>query len=752
MMNRLVLGAKCLLLLYLLTVSVGVSFAAEPVFFVENQMAGNAKGVSVGINPSIGEILNIGSEVSVPLPDGRMALGKVTGSIAGGGISLGGKGALGRKSLVITLLDNAGSLHIVKAENRIVGLELFDASNSAYYRSDIDSAGRGMLLLEDANAYQCVDFPEAPDSAVQIPLAKSPDGLTTETLTPDVSTLKTLQSRPGAPYVIYIDYWGGTLSGTAWNNNFNSGNDIVYTPYSYDSDSSTFSAADRYRMWLGWREVAEDYAPFNVNVTTDVAVFNATPNNRKVRNIATDTNYFYPGAGGVAYVGVFGRSDTYYQVSWSWNDSATSLGMTISHEVGHQMGLSHDGTSSSAYYTGHGDWGPIMGAPFGKKYVQFSKGEYPDANQFQDDLAIVRSDLSLSSDEAGDSNASALTLTLPVTDLEGVVSPAGLGSDIDVYKFSLGSQQQVDLSVAPLLADENDDLGTNLSIQASLVDDAGTVIAQAGGSGIPTMDILTYSDQLDAGTYYIRIKGLSYNGNWSGGFGEYGNGGWYRISVSGSGSSHTFDDVPPGYWAFNEIEKLVAEGVTTGCSAAPPLYCPDAEVTRAQMAIFLLRSKHGASYVPPPATGTMFSDVSSTYWAAAWIEQLANEGITAGCGNGKYCPDAPVTRDQMAVFILRTEHGSGYTPPSATGIFEDVPVSYWAASWIEQLYSEGITGGCSASPLRYCPTDPVSRAQMAVFLVRTFFPLPVAAGLQDGVYPEGAHQVETGRLSGQTDL
>ena len=170
------------------------------------------------------------------------------------------------------------------------------------------------------------------------------------------------------------------------------------------------------------------------------------------------------------------------------------------------------------------------------------------------------------------------------------------------------------------------------------------------------------------------------------------------------------------------------------------------------MAIFLLRSKHGASYVPPPATGTMFSDVSSTYWAAAWIEQLANEGITAGCGNGKYCPDAPVTRDQMAIFLLRTKHGSSYTPPGAVGVFSDVPIGYWAASWIEELYGEGITGGCGSNPLKYCPSDVVSRAQMAVFLVRTFFPLPVAPGLQDGVYPEGAHQVETGRLSGQTDL
>jgi hypothetical protein len=72
------------------------------------------------------------------------------------------------------------------------------------------------------------------------------------------------------------------------------------------------------------------------------------------------------------------------------------------------------------------------------------------------------------------------------------------------------------------------------------------------------------------------------------------------------------------------------------------------------MAVFLLRAKHGSSYNPPPATGTMFNDVSASHWAADWIEQLANEGITSGCGGGNYCPADPATRAQMAVFLVRT--------------------------------------------------------------------------------------------------
>jgi hypothetical protein len=72
------------------------------------------------------------------------------------------------------------------------------------------------------------------------------------------------------------------------------------------------------------------------------------------------------------------------------------------------------------------------------------------------------------------------------------------------------------------------------------------------------------------------------------------------------------------------------------------------------MAIFLLRAEHGAGYLPPPASGTQFTDVPADYWAAAWIEQLAREGITSGCGGTAYCPENPVTRAQMAVFLVRT--------------------------------------------------------------------------------------------------
>ena len=159
----------------------------------------------------------------------------------------------------------------------------------------------------------------------------------------------------------------------------------------------------------------------------------------------------------------------------------------------------------------------------------------------------------------------------------------------------------------------------------------------------------------------------------------------------------TFEDVPLGYWAEEDIYKIYNAGITKGCSQTPLMYCPDNIVTRDQMAVFLGRGIHGSSFSPPPAIG-IFNDVPATRWAANWIEQFYHDGITSGCSTSplQYCPDDPVTRDQMAIFLLRAKHGSNYTPPPATGIFNDVPKTRWAAAWIEQLYREGITMGCQS--------------------------------------------------------
>lgn len=114
-----------------------------------------------------------------------------------------------------------------------------------------------------------------------------------------------------------------------------------------------------------------------------------------------------------------------------------------------------------------------------------------------------------------------------------------------------------------------------------------------------------------------------------------------------------FADVPSGYPSGAWIEQLSRDRITGGCATSPPMYCPDAGVTRGEMAVFLLRAKYGAGYVPPPATGIVFTDVPATAWYAPWVEKLAAEGITGGCGSGQYCPGASVLRQQMAVFLVR---------------------------------------------------------------------------------------------------
>ena len=180
---------------------------------------------------------------------------------------------------------------------------------------------------------------------------------------------------------------------------------------------------------------------------------------------------------------------------------------------------------------------------------------------------------------------------------------------------------------------------------------------------------------------------------------------------------NSFADVPTSHPFYAFIENLFHSGATGGCGAG--IYCPSGTVTRAQMAVFLLKGKFGASHVPPPATGLVFTDVQPGDFAADWIEELASLGITGGCGGGAYCPNNPVTRAQMAVFLLKAEHGSAYVPPPCVvPMFGDVPCSSPFAPWIQQLAAEGITAGCGGG--NYCPDDPNIRGQMAVFLVKVY--------------------------------
>jgi hypothetical protein len=181
-----------------------------------------------------------------------------------------------------------------------------------------------------------------------------------------------------------------------------------------------------------------------------------------------------------------------------------------------------------------------------------------------------------------------------------------------------------------------------------------------------------------------------------------------------------FLDVPGGNQFYSYVTTLVSNGVTAGAGSG--LFNVDNPTLRQQMAVFLLKAKHGLCYTPPPCTTATFTDVPCSSGFAPWIYALVAEGVTGGCGNGTtFCPANPVLRQQMAVFLLKAVEPPGYAPPAcdvSTAYFIDVPCSNPFSAWIYELAFRQISGGCGNG--RYCPTDPATRGQMAVFLTKTF--------------------------------
>jgi CSLREA domain-containing protein len=172
---------------------------------------------------------------------------------------------------------------------------------------------------------------------------------------------------------------------------------------------------------------------------------------------------------------------------------------------------------------------------------------------------------------------------------------------------------------------------------------------------------------------------------------------------------------PSGHQFYSFVTTLVSNAITAGIGGG--LYGVDQPTLRQQMAVFLLKGKHGLCYTPPPCNGD-FADVPCPSTFANWIEALADQGISGGCGNGNFCPNNPVRRDQMAPFLLKAKHGSSYVPPACSGDFPDVTCPSLFADWIEQLASENITGGCGGG--NYCPLTNSTRGQMATFVTKAF--------------------------------
>jgi len=174
-----------------------------------------------------------------------------------------------------------------------------------------------------------------------------------------------------------------------------------------------------------------------------------------------------------------------------------------------------------------------------------------------------------------------------------------------------------------------------------------------------------------------------------------------------------FSDILFPVWGWWEVNKLYARGIVSGCGGYR--FCPDDLLSREQMAILVMRSL-GVFEPPVPAT-QRFVDVPPTRAGYAFIEQLALRGISLGCGNGRFCPDAPVSRESIALILCRAM-GIPNPPTPATQWFTDVPPSRTGYAQIDQLVHRFITTGCGSG--LYCPDDFVTRRQMAIFLFRAF--------------------------------
>jgi len=198
----------------------------------------------------------------------------------------------------------------------------------------------------------------------------------------------------------------------------------------------------------------------------------------------------------------------------------------------------------------------------------------------------------------------------------------------------------------------------------------------------------------------------------------------FTIPVTQRFTAQVFSDVAPGYYDFDAVNLLSTEGITTGCS--PTDFCPTANIIRSQMAIFIIRAIfHTDNF--PYSTMPVFSDVPAGSFGFQWIQKMAELGITQGCATNLFCPNDQVTRDQMAVFLIRMRYGASYNfDYPSTPYFTDVGPASFGWSWIQRLKEDNITSGCTATT--FCPTNPVSRGDMATFVMRGAFNQLLPAG------------------------
>jgi hypothetical protein len=335
---------------------------------------------------------------------------------------------------------------------------------------------------------------------------------------PDLGDALSLHSRPGAPRTILIDVDGHVTSGSAWNTI--AGGTIVSAPFDMDDDPSRFSSMERTVIRSVWQRVSEDYAPFDVDVTTEdpglAALTRSSDSDETfgVRMVVTSTNWYGSGVGGLAYVGSFDDGLPGFVFSTALGNVDRYVAEAVTHEAGHTLGLRHDGTSTSGYYSGHNGWAPIMGVGYDAGVVQWSKGEYAGANNTEDDLAIIASYIPVVTDDHGDTALSATTVEFGQT-VNGVIATP---SDVDAFLVDVGAGTATfDAIGAPV--------APNLDIRMQLLDSSGRPVVTSS----PTSRLgATITRDLAAGRYVLLIDGVG-KGDPSTGYSDYGSLGRYSV-------------------------------------------------------------------------------------------------------------------------------------------------------------------------------------------------------------------------------
>ena len=346
-----------------------------------------------------------------------------------------------------------------------------------------------------------------------------------------------LHSKPGSNRVIYLDFNGHVATNTAWYSGT-----LTAQAYDIDGNPSAFSDTELNNIKEIWQRVAEDYAPFDVDVTTQEPTVDAIR-----RTSSTDTQYgtravitrsmpelCSQSCGGVAYVNVFSYYSSSmpdrYQPAWAFFDKLGNgypkyVAEAVSHEVGHNLNLTHDGTSTVGYYAGQGSgatgWAPIMGVGYYKPVTQWSKGEYPDANNSQDDIAVISAaGAPIRPDDYPSTNASAA----PLSGDPAVVFQTGIierNTDLDIFTFETdGGNVQFNIASGSIAPD--------LDVAIKLMDSSGNTIASIDPSSSLSASLTA---TLAAGQYFLQINGAGY-GDLTTGYSDYASLGQYLITGS----------------------------------------------------------------------------------------------------------------------------------------------------------------------------------------------------------------------------